>query len=41
VSGVLGGVVVGWIGARVPLGRLLGYSLIVLGSVFLVEVHVP
>lgn len=41
VAGLLGGVVVGWIGARVALGRVLGYSLVILGSVFMIEAHIP
>jgi len=41
VAGLLGGVVIGWIGTRVALGRVLGYSLVILGSVFMIEVHIP
>lgn len=41
VAGLLGGVVIGWIGTRVALGRVLGYSLVILGSVFMIEAHVP
>jgi len=40
VAGLLGGVVIGWIGTRVPLGRLLGLSLIALGSIFMIEAHI-
>jgi hypothetical protein len=32
---------IGWIGTRIALGRLLGYSLVVLGSIFMIQVHIP
>ena len=41
VAGLLGGVMIGWIGTRIALGRLLGYSLVVLGSIFMIQVHIP
>jgi predicted MFS family arabinose efflux permease len=41
LAGLLGGVVVGWVGARVEPARLLGASLVALGALFLVVVHFP
>lgn len=41
ISGLLGGVVIGWIGTRIAPQRLLGVSLVVVGVLFLVLVNVP
>ena len=41
VAGLLGGVVIGWVGPRVPPARLLGVSLVGVGLLFLVQVNYP
>ncbi len=41
VAGLLGGAVIGWLGRRLALGRLLGYSLVMLGSIFMIQIHLP
>ncbi len=41
VAGLIGGVVIGWVGKRAGPARILGWSLILLGALFLVEVNFP
>lgn len=41
IAGLLGGAVVGWLGARLEPARFLGVSLMMLGALFPVVVHFP